>query len=943
MRYIFILLFILIGLSPVVAQSDYEMLFKQGEEASNQGKYLMAVLRFKKAAELNPLNEAPYIQLAWNYLLLNNQKEALSWAGKAYYLNQTYAPSLSVYTYVLLAGNYKTGPKLLQRAVNLSTTDSKTDFESDFAALKAVYPEIFTQELLDQAYSNRQDEASHAAALFDDIGNYYEGKMDINSIITKLEDPVISTEFRLYFVKLFSGALVNSGYYDDAKTLIIAGRKYSSTNEVTEMYVKVSLIENLMRMSNYSGNYEQTIKYYKEIDVDNWFMLGSLDHPLAECHLLASNAYNALGQIEDQKSVAGLLIKTKNTYRDIWYQTQGYNSLGAAELNSSLSSSRAAAKSHLETALSMAENNGFQDLIPPIVSNLALSYWQHGMQDEAQKAYVKLSNDALARKHYLQAELYLNNLASLYFYNKDYRHAATYFQKSIDLIEQYRDQLQEGSKMTFLQARQSSYVFLISCLVKLKDGQKLFHAQESQRARVLADQLNNTPKSETLTLAGFQSSLSSDQAAIYYTLMETGAVIINVITHESSYAIRHEAFDMFIGFKNQYLARIQSAYKSREGYKPAIAERIEGGVQIQESDKARLLNKEDFEMLVQFSRELLQKELPDYDPIRNDFLRFFYSFLIEPVQNYITNKPKLLISPDGLLNFIPFEALINSQNQYLVQSHELSYMQSASVYNALQGRKYSNDRKGMVAFGGAIYEKMKTEAEPIRGAQRLNEIRLNLDQKLASGKSLREEYAAIGFGKMNYLPGTLAEVNAMSQIVPNSTVYRAQQFDESFIKQLAKSGELAKYKVVHFATHGFSLPILPELSGIATSIYPEEKNGEDGYLNVNEIAKLSLKADLAVLSACETGLGKIYGGEGVFGLTQSLLVAGANEAAVSLWPVSDAGTMYFMKGMYELVVNKGVNYSEAMTEMKRRFISGVFGKQFTHPNYWAPFIHYGKQ
>ncbi|HMQ00123.1 MAG TPA: CHAT domain-containing protein, partial [Cyclobacteriaceae bacterium] len=115
-----------------------------------------------------------------------------------------------------------------------------------------------------------------------------------------------------------------------------------------------------------------------------------------------------------------------------------------------------------------------------------------------------------------------------------------------------------------------------------------------------------------------------------------------------------------------------------------------------------------------------------------------------------------------------------------------------------------------------------------------------------------------------------------------------------------------------------------------------------GYLTAVEITQLKLKADLAVLSACETGLGKIYGGEGVSGLTSSFLVAGANRVLVSLWPVSDAGTMIFMMGMYELVEKRGYTYDKAVNEMKRRFIQKEFGEEFSSPDIWAPFILTGR-
>jgi len=196
---------------------------------------------------------------------------------------------------------------------------------------------------------------------------------------------------------------------------------------------------------------------------------------------------------------------------------------------------------------------------------------------------------------------------------------------------------------------------------------------------------------------------------------------------------------------------------------------------------------------------------------------------------------------------------------------------------------------------------------------------------------------------MNYLPGTLNEVKEIEKYFNGrADVYTGTQMTENFIKSLAKNGTLKNYKIVHLATHGFAIPQIPQLSGIAMCIFPNMQGGEDGYLTAPEISKLGMHADLAVLSACETGLGKIYGGEGVSGLTQSLIVGGANAALVSLWPVSDQGTMYFMTGLYNLTENQKVPYDEAVNIMKRKFIAGEFGPEFQSTGIWAPFVLYGK-
>ena len=227
---------------------------------------------------------------------------------------------------------------------------------------------------------------------------------------------------------------------------------------------------------------------------------------------------------------------------------------------------------------------------------------------------------------------------------------------------------------------------------------------------------------------------------------------------------------------------------------------------------------------------------------------------------------------------------------------------------------------------------------------------------------MSEAYSSLGFGSWNNLPSTLTEVKALTRIIPDAQVYTGYKVSESHIKKLSKNGKMKQYKVIHFATHGIVVPEIPELSALVLSQFKKEKEGEDGYLNMREIAGLDIQADFINLSACETGLGRIYRGEGLAGLTQSFLIAGANAVSVSLWQVSDEPTMEFMTGMYRLVREGGMSYDRAITEMKRRFIRGIqesavseesrglrpktvkkkLGGRHSNPFFWAPFVYYGK-
>ena len=245
-------------------------------------------------------------------------------------------------------------------------------------------------------------------------------------------------------------------------------------------------------------------------------------------------------------------------------------------------------------------------------------------------------------------------------------------------------------------------------------------------------------------------------------------------------------------------------------------------------------------------------------------------------------------------------------------------------------------------MGGAVYEPITAAITPIDNARQLTALQQETDRVGQEKRSARSAYTRLGFGNWSNLPGTLKEVNELSAIVKNSDTLTGDKVTENRVKQYSKDGKLADYKIIHFATHGMVVPEIPELSAIVLSQFKSEKEGEDGYLRMGEIARLNLAADFVNLSACETGLGRIYGGEGVVGLTQSFLIAGANGLSVSLWQVADDSTAKFMTELYTKTETTGMGYNQAITEVKRGFINGDYGEQWKSPFYWSPFVYYGK-
>jgi CHAT domain-containing protein len=158
-------------------------------------------------------------------------------------------------------------------------------------------------------------------------------------------------------------------------------------------------------------------------------------------------------------------------------------------------------------------------------------------------------------------------------------------------------------------------------------------------------------------------------------------------------------------------------------------------------------------------------------------------------------------------------------------------------------------------------------------------------------------------------------------------------------RSMVMSEYLSQYRIVHFATHGLLNSQHPELSGIVLSLIDRQGRPQNGFLLLHEIYNLKLPADLVVLSACQTGLGKEISGEGFVGLTRGFMYAGAARLVASLWKVDDAATAELMRRFYHSMLVKRLTPAaalrDAQVEMQKQ-------PRYRSPYYWAAFVIQGE-
>jgi len=183
------------------------------------------------------------------------------------------------------------------------------------------------------------------------------------------------------------------------------------------------------------------------------------------------------------------------------------------------------------------------------------------------------------------------------------------------------------------------------------------------------------------------------------------------------------------------------------------------------------------------------------------------------------------------------------------------------------------------------------------------------------------------------LPFTRAEATSILRAGRSLKNLEALGFDAT--KDLVLGGGLKDYRFVHFATHGFVDAERPSLSAIVLSLVDREGKPQDGYLRTHELYNLDLPADLVVLSACETGLGREIRGEGLVGITRGFMYAGASRVVVSLWSVSDRATATLMADLYGEMLQKGRTPAAALRAAQ---LTMMQRPQWRNPYYWAAFV-----
>jgi CHAT domain-containing protein/Tfp pilus assembly protein PilF len=353
------------------------------------------------------------------------------------------------------------------------------------------------------------------------------------------------------------------------------------------------------------------------------------------------------------------------------------------------------------------------------------------------------------------------------------------------------------------------------------------------------------------------------------------------------------------------------------------------------------------------------------------------SMVLDPVAPLLANK-RLVIVADGALQYIPFAMLPEPEkgrqgegetgrrgeaemernrssrpgatsprlalgSTPLIVKHEIVSLASASIL-AEQRKEFAN-RKAAPRMIAVIADPVFSTTDERLSANSSSQTSATAQAQAASDESARiiehlsDDSAFGGSGTLRIprLPFTRREADQIMAIAPGNANFEALGLKAN--RATVTSGELAEYRYLHFATHGVLDSERPGLSALVLSMVDAEGKQQDGFLRANDIYNLKLPAELVVLSACQTGLGKEIKGEGLVGLTRGFMYAGSARVVVSLWSVNDKATADLMTRFYKKMLKQRERPAAALRAAQVEMLKQ---KQWQSPYYWAAFTMQGE-
>jgi CHAT domain-containing protein len=616
-------------------------------------------------------------------------------------------------------------------------------------------------------------------------------------------------------------------------------------------------------------------------------------------------AFRGKGQLDLAEQVADELIAQARARQRYVKET---NALITASTVAVAKKEQSKAIEELEQAIQLAQKGGFTRLLADAQLSLADIYRNSGNLSKAESLAAAAVESTRTSNDIYLLPLRLQTLAELQVSQGKYLDANGTYDRASDILDVMIGNVKSANaKVGLITSMSSIYTEHFALLADHRnDTAKAFSVLEHARGRVTTDLLTSVRPLDTPAEDEIEKQINR--------------LNLELTKANSAEQIRKLREQIFLTEQRRWLIATSDSWKSdpwetipleraRESV-PTSAVMLEYVLAEPHSyclvinhDSARiatLAGREKIEKLVAvYIKTLKTKAASKTEAAAIDKILFENIPEVAKVQ-------RLIIVPDGRLHLLPFDALVDSNGRYVVESHTITYAPSATgMYLMNSSAPRQRAQQGLLGVGGIPYEH----------AQELN--------KLAT---LRGYTTA----PLVNLPASKEEVLAADAAVQsggNTLLIGANATKSGF-----EHADLEQHSIIHLAVHGFADEKHPDRAALI--FLSDSQSTDDGILEAGEIVRLHTNADLVVLSACDTAVGSLQGEEGIANLSLAFLLSGSKTVVSTLWTIDDTSTLYLMKRFYAHL-SEGNTAAFALTAAKRDMLK-TYGAQAV-PYYWASF------
>jgi CHAT domain-containing protein/Tfp pilus assembly protein PilF len=650
-------------------------------------------------------------------------------------------------------------------------------------------------------------------------------------------------------------------------------------NNIGTIYRNISLI------SNSQLDQDQSIKYLKE------------------CYALA-----------DSSNRGNLKVRIANNIGTIYSDLQEYSK----------------ALDFYNQGLILAEASHDKEGLCLIYNNIGIVYSQMGKYEESTGYYQKAIDIAVeAKAGQVLWEAFLEMANSFKKQNR-FADALKSYQYSIDVIEKTRSTIEtEEMKATYLGSdrRLEAYHNMVDLLYRMNKQnpaksfiELAFHHLEKSKARGFLDSLEvarvSVVQKFDIQQANTEKEINNDLARIYKKLFSSTlspeqriSAGKEIQSLEDSYATLKREIrarnPVYAGLRFPEILDLKTSQNELIPRKTIVFTYSLG----KDESYGLAITKTEEKLFPLPSAKDLKDKIGRYlkslsDPENSDFSlgKELYDTLLAPALDI--SYPHILIIPDGVLHYLPFEALRpSSEANWLISNSDVTYAPSLTSLREIIERSKSRSskrKKELLAIGDPDYGNSSSLSVSFPG--------LSLSQLAYSGKEIDEIAKSFPASHTSILKGKAATEQAIKSLKPDD------------------------YRIIHFAAHGLIDDQFPARSSLVLSLDPN--SSEDGLFQAREVFDLRLNTDLVVLSSCHSAGGRLIRGEGIEGLNRAFFFAGTSAVLMSLWPINDEATSQLMNRFY-FHLKSGNSIARALQNAK---IDMIATRAYSHPFFWAGFM-----